>query len=120
LNEDFELNENVILSHFDDFDRRIRCICKMINIINMQNLSQENVSCLNTTLVVLMLANKKDQLPKYLKGIKMKSIENTSTSTAGLIDPLTNFKDLLLFWQSHYLQKDKDCIGLEQVIIISN
>lgn len=80
----------------------------------MQNLSQENVSCLNTTLVVLMLANKKDQLPKYLKAIKIRSAENINST----LDCLANFKDLLLFWQSHYLQKDKDCIGLEQVRIL--
>jgi Trpc4-associated protein len=92
----------------------------MINTINIHNLSQENVSCLNTSLVVLMLANKKDQLPKYLKAIKIKSMENLNVSNElhrlnTLQDPLNNFKDLLLFWQSHYLQKDKDCIGLEQV-----
>lgn len=23
-------------------------------------------------------------------------------------------RDLLIFWQNHYLQKDKDCLGLEQ------
>ena len=109
---DFEYDDNKILSYFDDFDKRIHCVCRMINTINMQNLSQENVSCLNTTLIVLMLANKRDQLPKYLKAIKIKSLENSANS---ILDPLNNFKDLLLFWQSHYLQKDKDCIGLEQV-----
>jgi hypothetical protein len=29
-------------------------------------------------------------------------------------DLMTNFRDLLIFWQSHYLQKDKDWVGLEQ------
>ena len=120
----------------------------MINTINIQNLSQENVSCLNTTLVLLMLANRRNQLPKYLRSIKSKSIEmlltgdlntfaNPLASSAGTsqflsssrsgsastvsganpavpLDLITNFRDLLIFWQSHYLQKDKDCIGLEQ------
>ena len=122
----------------------------MINIININNLSQENVSCLNTTLIVLMLANRKKILPKYLLAIKAKSIEmlmandlyrvnnfsNNSTSpitssgvsstsgsppassssgtSAPPLDIVTNFRDLLIFWQSHYLQKDKDCGGLEQ------
>ena len=82
----------------------------------MHNLSQENVSCLNTILVFLMLANKKNELPRYLDAIKTKSNENPATVVAaGLIDALTNFKDLLLFCQSNYFQKDKDCIGLEQV-----
>jgi Trpc4-associated protein len=120
----------------------------MINTINIHNLSQENVSCLNTTLVLLMLANRSNQLPKYLRSIKSKSIEmlvtgdlNTATFANPLLnnngnnnnnnrtsstqasssnnnnmplDLITNFRDLLIFWQSHYLQKDKDCIGLEQ------
>jgi hypothetical protein len=88
FNLDFESNDNIILSYFYDFQRQIRCICKMINIIYMQNLSKENFSCLNTTLVIIMLANKKDQLPKYLKAIKMKPIKNTTTSTTGFIDLL--------------------------------
>ncbi len=110
----------------------------------MNNLSQENISCLNTTLIVLMLANRKSQLPKYLRAIKNKSVEMSlandilnvnsgstvsneisssllvqptgasSTNTSGRqMDIMTNFRDLLQFWQSHYLQKDKDCIGLE-------
>jgi len=120
----------------------------MISIININNLSQENVSCLNTTLIVLMLANRKKTLPKYLLAIKAKSIEmlmandlyrvnsfansspttssnsnnngmsspsSTSTGTQSPpLDIVTNFRDLLIFWQSHYLQKDKDCGGLEQ------
>jgi Trpc4-associated protein len=115
----------------------------MMNIINIHNLSQENVSCLNTTLIVLMLANRRNILPKYLRAIKSKSVEmllasdlvhvNTrlanslSGSTSGVsssttitghhhqpVDLMTNFRDLLIFWQSHYLQKDKDCAGLEQ------
>ena len=128
---------------YDSFERRIALLCRMINTINMQNLSQENVSCLNTTLVILMLANKHSQLPKYLHAIKSKSVEmllanaeqmhqsaafnipsnsttsqqqqqQTSQTQQAPIDLLTNFRDLLVFWQNHYLQKDKDCIGLEQ------
>lgn len=142
---------NRLLSYFDSFERRIGLICRMINTINIHNLSQENVSCLNTTLVLLMLANRRNLLPKHLHSIKLKSIEmiitgdinsfnatstagvysttrfmgasaatsNTTssmpqTSTATSIDLITNLRDLLMFWQSHYLQKDKDCIGLEQ------
>ena len=131
------------------FDRQIAFLCRMMNIVTINNLSQENISCLNTTLIVLMLANKKSQLPKYLRAIKVKSVEmslaseimnvnntsqtetqnsntlsmpasNSSSSTSSSItsplrngDIMSNFKDLLQFWQSHYLQKDKDCVGLE-------
>ena len=68
------MDDYPLLVHFYDFEKRIKYICRMINIINVQNLSQENVSCLNTTIVVLMLANKKDQMAKYLNAINSKSI----------------------------------------------
>lgn len=121
-----------------------------MNIINIHNLSQENVSCLNTALIILMLANKHATLPKYLNAIKVKSNElilasdlnnlnsfndenqmlqsapsGAASSNLAIVhnhhhrhhhqaDLISNFKDLLVFWQNHYLQKDKDCSGLEQ------
>jgi Trpc4-associated protein len=119
----------------------------MMNIVTTNNLSQDNISCLNTSLIVLMLANMKNQLPKYLKAIRKKSDEMTLASNDSItanrqpntsrvlasqnqpaiintftqinlppprrVDIMLNFKDLLIFWQAHYLQKDKDCAGLE-------
>ncbi len=107
---------NQILAHFSSFDRRVNLLCKMINIINLHNLSQENVSCLNTALVLLMLANRRQKLPQYLKAIQMRSIQlqTGGVSSDESVDLLANFKDLLVFWMGHYLQKDKDCVGLEQ------
>lgn len=125
---------NQTLAYFSSFDRQISLLCKMITTINLTNLSQENISCLNTTLVLLMLANRKKKLPQYLKAIQQKSqqirqindiITNSpinivpqqtasSEFNAAFIDTMTNFKELLIFWQGHYLQKDKDCVGLEQ------
>lgn len=81
-----------------------------------------------------MLANRRNTLPKYLRAIKLKSIEmllasdfihvnrdetRASSQAQGSsgsqpVDLISNFKDLLVFWQTHYLQKDKDCAGLEQ------
>lgn len=131
----------------------------MMNTINIHNLSQENVSCLNTALIILMLSNRHKNLPKYLKAIRIKSNEmmlssdlnhineeqnniifnrpsslvplnsttyhasssssssSSSTSNSNATHPfdlISNFRDLLIFWQNHYLQKDKDCSGLEQ------
>jgi Trpc4-associated protein len=96
----------------------------MINSININNLSQENVSCLNTALSILMIANDHDSLPYYLEIIQRKSLDmylraasqTGDTEIELTIRPtemLVNFRDLLIFWQNHYLQKDKDCAGLE-------
>lgn len=132
-----EIGLNQILTYFNSFERRINLLCKMINTINLHNLSQENVSCLNTTLVLLMLANRQNKMPQYLAAIQQKTAQisqmneiissqhittpqssnsqiNSSPSLMSQIDTMSNFKDLLMFWQNHYLQKDKDCAGLEQ------
>ncbi len=108
---------NNTLTYFSSFERRVNLLCKMINTINLHNLSQENVSCLNTALVLLMLANRRKKLPQYLKAMQQRSIQIREASSEGdgtVVDVLANFKDLLVFWMGHYLKKDKDCVGLEQ------
>lgn len=71
---------------------------------------QENVSCLNTSLVILMLARRKEKLPFYLRTLQQ--MEYTE-KYPGFI--LNNFHSLLRFWQQHYLNKDKDSTCLENV-----
>ncbi|CAL4067098.1 unnamed protein product, partial [Meganyctiphanes norvegica] len=66
---------------------------------------QENVSCLNTSLVILMLSHRHSELPLYLEGLRTH------------LEPhlLTNLRSLLRFWQTHYLHnKDKDCNTLQR------
>lgn len=61
-----------------------------------------------------MFALRKAELAQYLQ-ILASNQEGCSVATndqSGLMD---NLKDLLIFWQDHYLQKDKDCTILERV-----
>lgn len=71
---------------------------------------QENVSCLNTSLVILMLARRKERLPLYLR--LLQRMEHSKKYPGFL---LNNFHNLLRFWQQHYLHKDKDSTCLENV-----
>ena len=119
-----------MLSYFDSFERRVYFICRILSLLNVHNLSQENVSCLNTALIILMLAYKRHTLPGYLQAIAVKSFEGTTTSftsavavtnqmqqqqsTTHTTHLLENLKSLLVFWKAHYLQKDKDWSALEQ------
>ncbi len=72
--------------------------------------SQENVSCLNTSLVILMLARRRGKLPFYLSALQEKEY---AEKYPGCL--LNNFHKLLRFWQHHYLNKDKDSTCLENV-----
>ncbi|XP_038225284.1 short transient receptor potential channel 4-associated protein isoform X2 [Dermochelys coriacea] len=108
------LSECRLLSYMSQMSMRMSFLFRLINIIHVQTLTQENVSCLNTSLVILMLARRKDKLPFYLHTLQeMEYMEKYP----GFI--LNNFHSLLRFWQQHYLNKDKDSTCLENSSCIS-
>ncbi|KAJ7419541.1 Short transient receptor potential channel 4-associated protein [Pitangus sulphuratus] len=108
------LSECRLLSYMSQMSMRMSFLFRLINIIHVQTLTQENVSCLNTSLVILMLARRKEKLPFYLRTLQQ--MEYTE-KYPGFI--LNNFHSLLRFWQQHYLNKDKDSTCLENSSCIS-
>ncbi|KAJ8412000.1 hypothetical protein AAFF_G00142670 [Aldrovandia affinis] len=107
------LSECSLLSYMSRVENRLSFLFRLINIINVQTLTQENVSCLNTSLVVLMLARRKGKLPSFLSALREKEYAEKYPGSL-----LNNFHNLLHFWQrhyltKHYLTKDKDCTSLE-------
>uniref|UniRef100_A0A671R5N7 Short transient receptor potential channel 4-associated protein-like n=1 Tax=Sinocyclocheilus anshuiensis TaxID=1608454 RepID=A0A671R5N7_9TELE len=102
------LSECCLLSYMARVENRLSFLFRLVNIINVQTLTQENVSCLNTSLVILMLARRRDKLPFYLNALREKEY---AEKYPGCL--LNNFHNLLRFWQHHYLNKDKDSTCLE-------
>jgi len=91
------------------WEHKMYLMYKLITSISVNNLTQENVSCLNTTLIFLMFAHSHHQLGLYLQAFLS---EEEAQHHPGLI--LINLRDLLEFWRVHYLQRTKDRIQLEQ------
>ncbi|XP_016420136.1 short transient receptor potential channel 4-associated protein-like [Sinocyclocheilus rhinocerous] len=102
------LSECCLLSYMARVENRLSFLFRLVNIINVQTLTQENVSCLNTSLVILMLARRRGKLPFYLNALREKEY---AEKYPGCL--LNNFNNLLHFWQHHYLNKDKDSTCLE-------
>ncbi|XP_077581881.1 transient receptor potential cation channel, subfamily C, member 4 associated protein a [Stigmatopora nigra] len=102
------LSECCLLSYMARMENRLAFLFRLVNIINVQTLTQENVSCLNTSLVILMLARRKAKLPFYLNALREKEYAERYPGCL-----LNNFRNLLRFWQCHYLNKDKDSTCLE-------
>ncbi|CAB1335989.1 unnamed protein product [Coregonus sp. 'balchen'] len=112
------LAECSLLSYMVRVENRLTILFRLVNIINVQTLTQarkppipfsvENVSCLNTSLVVLMLARRRGKLSFYLNALREKEY---AEKYPGCL--LNNFHNLLRFWQRHYLNKDKDSTCLE-------
>ncbi|XP_055950667.1 short transient receptor potential channel 4-associated protein-like isoform X2 [Argiope bruennichi] len=105
-----------VLCHVGSLKTRINYLQRLLSLINIHNLTQviENVSCLNTALVILMFGLKKGELPQYLHFLASSVADGCSVATSTCALHLENLRDLLLFWQDHYLQKDKDCTILEK------
>ncbi|KPP66482.1 short transient receptor potential channel 4-associated protein-like, partial [Scleropages formosus] len=96
------LSECLLLSYLARVENRLSFLFRLINIIN------ENVSCLNTSLVILMVARRRGELPSYLRALREKEYAERYPGCL-----LNNFHQLLRFWQRHYLNKDKDSTCLE-------
>ncbi|KAL4655306.1 short transient receptor potential channel 4-associated protein [Arapaima gigas] len=129
------LSKCFLLSYMSHVENRLSFLFRLINIINVQTLTQasslsasfpqnefipchfvqqENVSCLNTSLVVLMLARRRGKLSFYLNALREKEYVERYPGCL-----LNNFHHLLQFWQRHYLNKDKDSSCLENSSCIS-
>ncbi|XP_075556184.1 short transient receptor potential channel 4-associated protein-like isoform X2 [Dermacentor variabilis] len=139
VSDDYESREyaersSYVLSHIGDQRNRIRYLKKLVSLVTISNLTQENVSCVNTALVLLIFAQQRGQLVSYLHALRgppppgaaSKTACNASvpasvpagsaaaTATASSGSLLQNLLELLHFWQEHYLHKDKDCSALEK------
>ncbi|XP_072013310.1 short transient receptor potential channel 4-associated protein-like [Amphiura filiformis] len=103
-----------LLQFISNKEKRLKFLIKLISIIQVEILTQENVSCLNTSIIFLMFADSKLELPEYLSELRE---EEQRQLRPGYL--LLNFRELLFFWQEHYLHKDKDCSTLEKSSCIS-
>ena len=88
---DYLSSESLLLQHVARFDHQMEYLHKLINQINVTNLTQENVSCLNTTLVFLMFANQKSALPRYLRGLTLEP-RSSAGECSGSSSIMKNFR----------------------------
>lgn len=95
-----------LLKYFSDIDEQVDFAVKLNRLLTVSTLSQENVSCLNTSLLIMILAHRRDKLSTYLRRI--------SDMDDG-VKLLKNMKHLLNFWFTHYTLpiKQADCKSLE-------
>ena len=96
-------NSSRLFAFFRDFDKHLTYVVNLISLVNVNQLTQENVSCLNTSLVILMLNRKRGKLDNMLKAISERkdsfgmSVDVSSDRGPGK-RMLENLKTLLIFW----------------------
>ena len=105
------VNNSRLMKNFREFDKHVQFVVQLVSILDVKELTQENVSCLNTSLVIIMLAARQGRLPDIIHKLRDCGFQAGKSL-------LKNLKLLLVFWQEHYLHKDKDCSTLEKSSLI--
>ena len=80
----------------------------MCTIVGPGDVTQENLCCLNSSLVLLVFAHRRKQVPMYVQ--RLKDLEN-ERGTPGSIRK--NFRQLLWFWNEYYHNRAADRKSLE-------
>nr|CAH0105493.1 unnamed protein product [Daphnia galeata] len=115
-------------SWFLHLRRRVCYLALLVSSISVDTLTLENVSCLNTALIILMLAARQGTLANCLKMLATATIEQLRLGPAGTEDRvgankkrcleprhiLSSLFQLLRFWRVHYQPGDQSCISLEK------
>jgi len=107
--------------------RRVCYLALLVSSISVDTLTLENVSCLNTALIILMLAARQGTLATGLKMIANATVQQLTLgggfrfegASAGqrCLEPrhiLSSLFQLLRFWRVHYQPGDQSCISLEK------
>jgi len=107
--ENVQMSDSRLLNYMSNKEVRANLIAKLIELITPDTLNQENVSCLNTSLVFMITARREGTLAYYLSDLAQRR------NDIG-VPLLENYQELLEFWLSHYSLtfKEKDCQSLEQ------
>ena len=81
----------------------------MSTTVSPDNVTQENLCALNTSLIIFIFAHRKNKLVEYIQALK--TIEIERGGGAGII--CVPFRQLLWFWKEYYYNRASDRRSLE-------
>jgi hypothetical protein len=106
-----------------------RLLRRLLDVVSLQNINHENICCVNTAVVIVIFAHRRNQLPALIHELKemdrVGSIHatgsnNTATgnpagdsTSAFKLDAVHTFRQLLWFWQEYYGHRGRDRLSLE-------
>jgi Trpc4-associated protein len=100
-----------------------RLVKDLMTVVSIDNINQENICCVNTTMVFCIYARRKGHLRTFIQKIRdeeesYRVVHRQSASTVPEF-VTSNFQKLLWFWHEYYLLRGKDCLSLEYTSQIS-
>ncbi len=104
---------------------RENILLRLMGTISIHNINHENICCLNTAIVIVVLAHRRDQLSTLLENcrfllqrhhIPAPALEDkkvTAEFHSNEINLFSNFRKLLWYWREYYLRRGRDRLSLE-------
>ena len=89
-------------------EQRLKLFGNLCTVIEVGDISQENLCCLNTTLMILVFAHRKGEMKVFIDSLS--DLEKQWNSPGSV---LTNFRRLLWFWRRYYFSRGHDRVSLE-------
>jgi len=99
--------QSKLYSYFSQ--EQMKCFHLIIESVESTLINQDNICCINTTLIMAIFADQKGLLETYLQGLTHK--EGVCLDKAKTI--LENFDHVLEIWHRYYMSKTRDSFSLE-------
>jgi len=90
-------------------EMRDKILIDIFNVITVEEITQENICCLNTGLIYLIFAKRNGTVEPMIKRLADYDVSLGRSKT----HMLDNVRKLLAFWKEYYYPSDKDCQSLE-------
>jgi len=91
-----------------------RLVKDLMTVVSIDDINQENICCVNTTMVFCIFARRKGHLRSFIQSIREEEesyrVNKQPLSHARFTG---NFQKLLWFWHEYYLLRGKDSLSLE-------
>ena len=84
----------------------------LIHLVKPDDINQTNISCINTSLILLIIEHDNNKLIDFLN-VRFYLIKNIRNTFSDSMKVLENYKNLLIIWKQFYNYRPKDCSSLE-------
>lgn len=95
----------------------LRLVKDLMTVISIDDINQENICCVNTTMVFCIYARRNGELRSFIQSIRDDEASYRTEIGGKKVLPspcvTANFQKLLWFWHEYYLLRGKDCLSLE-------
>eukprot|EP00727_Mastigamoeba_balamuthi_P006289 m51a1_g2280 hypothetical protein (780) ;mRNA; r:382352-385314 len=92
-------------------EKRVRMIRELLGAVKVSQLTQENISCLNTGLLFLFFVHGRGTLRQVL--CEVADEETRACGSASAVGFFTNLCELIAFWGEYYTKRGVDRANLE-------